>query len=339
MVVARCLGIHLAGGAWVPFDLGYPPDRLRYMLEDSGVALVLTSAASARALPAASAPSLAIEEAMTSSATSSDHSRWPPRSERSASYVIYTSGSTGKPKGVVVDDRGMLNHLDAKIDVFGITEADVVAQTASHCFDISVWQSLVALVVGGRTHVVPDNRADPEDLLGELDRAGVTISKPSPSLLQVVVDGLSERHRLSSLRWVIPTGEALPLGLAAAWGALRPGIPLVNAYGPTECSDDVTHYVVPAVPLGPRMPIGRPIRRDVSVRRRRRGSSRPNRGIGRAVRRRKLARGYHGRAELTGDRFVPAPYGEPGSRMYRTGDVVRWNASGELEYLGRLGTG
>ena len=123
-----------------------------------------------------------------------------------------------------------------------LTERDVIAQTASACFDISVWQFLAALVVGGRVLIVDRQEAhDPLALPRRLERGGVTVWETVPSLLEAIVDDSSENgKKLSSMRWVIVTGEACPVGLCRRWLSLYPDIPLLNAYGPAECSDDVT---------------------------------------------------------------------------------------------------
>src|SRR5262249_800602 len=153
-------------------------------------------------------------------------------------YVIYTSGSTGTPKGAMVTHRGMLNHLEAKVHDLRLEPGDVVAQTASQCFDISVWQLLVALLVGGRVRIFSDAAApDPARLFREAADGGVTILEVVPSFLHAALDCLDDRNAAFGwppLRWLLVTGEALPAELVRAWFAQRPSVPLVNAYGPTE---------------------------------------------------------------------------------------------------------
>ncbi|WP_030223538.1 AMP-binding protein, partial [Streptomyces bikiniensis] len=180
-------------------------------------------------------------------------------------YVIFTSGSTGRPKGAMVHRAGMVNHLLAKIDDLELTAGDVVVHNAPVTFDISVWQMLSPLITGGRLVVVDrDTAADPQELFGRIATDGVTVLELVPSLLRAAVDAWeagTPRPSLDGLRALMVTGETLPADLAVAWGALEPGIPLFNAYGPTECSDDVTHAVIRAGDaIGARAPIGHPVR-------------------------------------------------------------------------------
>src|SRR5581483_8696708 len=148
-----------------------------------------------------------------------------------------------------------------KIPLLGLTAADVIAQTASPCFDISVWQCLTALLCGGRVQIVPDEIVrEPQRLLEEVERQGITVLEIVPSLLAGILAGPAV-PRPVRLRWVLPTGEALTPEVCRQWFARYPEIPLMNAYGPAECSDDVALCPIldpPAAEVG-RMPIGRPI--------------------------------------------------------------------------------
>jgi non-ribosomal peptide synthetase component F len=181
-------------------------------------------------------------------------------------YVIYTSGSTGIPKGAMVTHRGMLNHLLAKVHLLDLGPGDAVAQNASQTFDISVWQFIAALLVGARLQIYRDDVAhDPVRLLKEVAEHGVSIFETVPSLLQLMLSEAAGEGDggpdLGRLRWLIPTGEALPPELCRRWFDAYPRVPLVNAYGPTECSDDVTHRPIrEALPESTvHTPIGRPI--------------------------------------------------------------------------------
>ncbi|HET8846329.1 MAG TPA: amino acid adenylation domain-containing protein, partial [Ktedonobacteraceae bacterium] len=266
-------------------------------------------------------------------------------SGRQLAYVIYTSGSTGQPKGVMVEQQGMLNHLYAKIRDLELQANDLVAQTASQCFDISVWQMLAPLLVGCQVCIYSDEIAhDPALLLAALEHDGISILEVVPLFLRALLEQkeLQKRDRplLSRLRWVIPTGEALPAQLCRDWFHLYPDIPLLNAYGPTECSDDVSHYKIAATSqeVQGNMPLGRPV-----------GNLRlyvldqymqpvPVGLIGEIyVGGMGVGRGYRGEVERTAEAFVPDPFdAEPGARLYKTGDRGRYQRDGNIEWIGRI---
>jgi len=261
-------------------------------------------------------------------------------------YVIFTSGSTGVPKGAMVAHQGMLNHLFAKIGDLGLTSVDVVAQTASQCFDISIWQLLAVFLVGGRVEIFPNEIAQsPSLLLDEARRSGVTILETVPSLLRALVEEVApgaeaDPASVGSLRWMIPTGEALPLDLCNRWLRLFPHVPLLNAYGPTECSDDVAHCVLrrPLSAAAVSVPIGRPVANlrlyVVSRTFHPQPLGVPGELCAGGV---AVGRGYLNDPLRTAAVFVPDPFSEePGARLYRTGDLARWLPAGELEFLGRI---
>src|SRR5436305_325977 len=182
----------------------------------------------------------------------------------SLAYVIYTSGSTGRPKGAMVTQRGMVNHLFAKLETLQLKPMERIAQTASASFDISVWQFLVALLVGGQVCVIADEIAhNPGLLFARVREQDLTVLELVPSLLQAALDEVMEQGESVPvpLRWMLVTGENCPRHLVDQWRQCYAPVPLVNAYGPTECSDDVTHAVLyPREPLaGASMPIGSPI--------------------------------------------------------------------------------
>jgi amino acid adenylation domain-containing protein len=347
--LSAMLGVLKSGGAWLPLDPQHPPQRLAQILSQSTPPLVLVSdelapllASALELLPESSRPRvLALSSSL--SAPASEHDLAPRASPSDLAYVIFTSGSTGTPKGAMVEQRGMLNHLHAKVRDLGLSVSDTVAQTASQCFDISVWQSLVALLVGGHTRVLSDETAHaPLSLLRALEHHAITIAETVPSLLGALVDEAGTlgpaRPSLSHLRWMMPTGEALPAEVCRRWLATWPAVPLINAYGPTECSDDVTHAPLRQAPASGRVPIGRPIintRLYVLD-----GRAQPvpigipgelyvgGSGVG---------RGYLNDPRRTSESFRPDPFTpHADARLYRTGDKVRWLPDGNLEFLGRI---
>ena len=339
------LAVFKAGGVYLPLDPLHPPERLRQVVEQSGAALVLAAREHAGALSGAvegaGARVLSIAELsarIEPAPSGAARSRVEPRH---AAYCIYTSGSTGVPKGAVIEHRGMLNHLFAKVKDLRLTAGDTVAQTASQSFDISVWQFLAALLVGGRTHVVEGDAAkDPRQLSKEVESEAVTILEVVPSLLGVMLSEAASAPRVDALRWLLVTGEALPPELCRGWLDLYPGVPLVNAYGPTECSDDVTHHVIARAPgAGVALtPIGRPVANtqiyllDETLR------PVPAGVLGEIyVGGTGVGRGYLHDPLRTAEVFLPDPFAaEPGARMYRTGDLGRHLSGGEIEFAGRV---
>ena len=176
-------------------------------------------------------------------------------------YIYFTSGSTGEPKGAMCEHAGMLNHLYAKIDDLQIDEGQVVAQTAPQCFDISLWQLVSALLVGGRTLLIEQEVIlDVERFVDKIIEGRVAVLQVVPSYLEVVLSYLEQHPReLSDLRCVSATGEALKKELTQRWFAAEPDIKLVNAYGLTETSDDTNHEVMDRVPTRERVPLGPPV--------------------------------------------------------------------------------
>jgi amino acid adenylation domain-containing protein/non-ribosomal peptide synthase protein (TIGR01720 family) len=342
------LGSLEAGGAFLPLDPDLPKHRLRQMLDGCGVRLLLTDAGSAAladelAQGAGGMRTVVFADDERGETAPDAPSKLEP-GERNLAYVIFTSGSAGAPKGVMIEHRGLLNHLRAKVTVLRMTEGDRVAQTAPSSFDVSIWQWFAPLLVGGCVVVMADDEIrDPGRLLDLLDCSGVTLCEVVPTMLRAVVDEIEARGssgpRLPALRTVVVTGEALPPVLARRWLASHPEIPLVNAYGPTECSDDVTHYEIRMPPPLDqlRVPIGGPIehvRLYVDE-----GAIVPVRPgvtgelcVGGAA----VARGYVNDALRTAAVFAPDPFApDPTARLYRTGDLVTVLEDGSLDLLGR----
>ncbi len=343
-LLTAMLGIFKAGAAYLPLDPGHPDPRRQQVLSLSGASIVLATrpfmeAARRAAAGLPSVEVLCIEEVVAEGGQS------PPVAvdPRQLAYVIYTSGSTGVPKGAMVEHVGMLNHLYAKVQDLGLTAGDVLAETASQCFDISIWQFLAALLAGGRVHVVEDEAAhEPRALAAETGRGGVTVLEVVPSMLRMLLDDAREGGGagLEGLRWMVATGEELPPDLARRWLARFPGVPLVNAYGPTECSDDVTHHFMAEPPPAgaPRVPVGRAVANLRNYVLDERLDPVPTgtagelfvAGVG-------VGRGYLNDPRRTALAFLPDPFAEtPGGRLYRTGDRIRRLPDGTLDFLGRV---
>ncbi|HEY0364855.1 MAG TPA: amino acid adenylation domain-containing protein, partial [Pyrinomonadaceae bacterium] len=345
-LLASVLAVFKAGGAYLPLDPLHPPQRLRQVITRSGAGLIVSTRefipkleeALAEVAPDERPRLLTVEELLEQEA--SPENLPLATGPANLAYVIYTSGSTGAPKGVMVQQQGMINHLFAKIRDLNLTAGDVIAQTASQCFDISVWQFLAALLVGGRVNMFDEETTpDPAQLLAQVEHERITILEVVPSLLRALLDEVP-RHDLSALRYLMTTGEALPPDLAREWLQLKPEIPLVNAYGPTECSDDVTHHFITdrAGAEVTRIPIGRPISNTKLYVLDRKLRLVPTGVAGELyVGGHGVGRGYWRDAEQTAQSFIPDPFaGREGTRLYKTGDLAQTQADGTLEFLGRV---
>ncbi|MBS0151277.1 MAG: amino acid adenylation domain-containing protein [Nitrospira sp.] len=349
--LAMLLGIFKAGGIYLPLDAEHPDHRLVHMLGESRARVLLTTETYRQrvkplleGLVESAMPILLTMEEVQSS-VKYDGNPDRPWHAAEAAYVIYTSGSTGAPKGAIVEHREMLNHLWGKLRTLDLTAADVIAQTASQSFDISVWQFLAPLLCGGQVCIVPDEIAhDPARLLYHVEAAGITVLETVPALLQGMLDMTDDADKLGPdlkrLRMILPTGEALPAQLCRRWIGRYPSIPLVNAYGPAECADDVALYQINQSPEGQVafMPIGRPVPNiELYVL----SPSLKSLPVGVAgelcVAGAGVGRGYLFNSAKTAEVFVPHPFAkEPGARLYRTGDMAQYLSDGVIQFLGRM---
>ena len=342
-LLGMIVGSLKAGAGYVPLDPAHPPQRLVRILEVSAAPVLVCSAACrAQAeqlldeLSCAGRPRLLVwdevqegdgEVAAPGIAVTGQH----------LAYVIYTSGSTGVPKGVAVHQAGMLNNQLSKVPYLALDEHDVIAQTASQGFDISVWQFLAAALCGARIEIVPDAIAhDPAALLRHVRDTGITVLESVPSLIQgLLAEAPAELERL---RWLLPTGEAMPPALARQWLQRYPSVALVNAYGPAECADDVALFRVDAASsAGSYLPIGSATDNNRlyvlddelhSVALLAQGELFiAGSGVG---------RGYLRDPARTAASFLPDPFGTAGERLYRSGDLAQRRLDGVLEYVGRV---
>ncbi|WP_086562749.1 non-ribosomal peptide synthetase [Streptomyces africanus] len=337
---AAVLGVLKAGAGYLPVDPRHPAGRIAAMLTRAGCSYVLTEPDSTGQLDRALASlpgtrRLLVPDVTDRAADGTDLGLDIP-ADRLA-YVFFTSGSTGEPKGAMCEHAGLLNHLYAKIDDLGIGEGTVVAQTASQCFDISLWQLLAGLLTGGRTLLVEqDAILDADRFLDTITEGRVNVLQLVPSYLDVILSALERRPRdLPDLRCVSVTGEALRGELVQRWFATGPAVRLVNAYGLTETSDDTNHEVMDRAPGTDRIPLGRPIANvyqyvvDDNLLPVPLGA--PGAIVFSGV---CVGRGYVNDAERTRLAYLPDPH-RPGQRLYRGGDFGRWRPDGKLEFLGR----
>ncbi|QJI28299.1 non-ribosomal peptide synthetase [Pseudomonas sp. ADAK18] len=339
-LLGMIIGSFKAGAGYLPLDPGLPTQRLSRIIDLSRTPLlVCTEACREQALAlleefaCVGRPKLLVWDEVAGSEENPGIYSAPDN----LAYVIYTSGSTGLPKGVMVEQRGMLNNQLSKVPYLQLSETDVIAQTASQSFDISVWQFLAAPLFGARVDIVPNSIAhDPQGLLDHVQAQGITVLESVPSLIQGML--AQERISLDGLRWMLPTGEAMPPELAHQWLLRYPQIGLVNAYGPAECSDDVAFFRVDlASTRGTYLPIGTPTDNNRLYLLDGTLELVPQGAVGElCVAGTGVGRGYVSDPLRTAQVFVPNPFGGAGERLYRTGDLARRRSDGVLEYVGRI---
>jgi amino acid adenylation domain-containing protein len=336
-MLAGVLGILKAGAVFVPLDPAYPAERLRWLLADSRIELLVTQASLLGALPRHDAESLCLDADWPILAAEEGGDVEGAPHPEGAAYVIYTSGSTGRPKGVVVPHRGLANLAAAARAGLGVGEGDRVLSLASFAFDIWLFEALAPLLAGATVRLVDAGRAaDAERLLPELD--GVTVLHAVPSLMREVVAAAGAHGGgLASLRRVFTGGDRVPPALLGALREAAPGAEVRVLYGPTETTILATSFAVPADGRVAGHPLGAPLPGVRAYVLRAGGAPAAVGEPGElCVGGEGVARGYLGRPAQTAERFVPDPFsGVPGARLYRTGDRARWRADEALEFLGR----
>ncbi|WP_338552863.1 non-ribosomal peptide synthase/polyketide synthase [Paenibacillus sp. KS-LC4] len=335
-MVIGILAILKAGGAYVPIDPEYPEERIRYMLDDSGVGVLLLQA-HLRDKATFAGVCLLLDDEQTYAADST--SLASVNEPNDLAYVIYTSGTTGKPKGTLIEHKNVVRLLFNSKNQFDFGASDTWTLFHSFCFDFSVWEMYGALLYGGKLVIVPPMTAkQPGQFLQLLKERGVTILNQTPTYFyQLLREALAESGQTLSLRKVIFGGEALAPQQLKAWRKRYPNTQLINMYGITETTVHVTYKEITEVEIAEgRSNIGRPIptlkvyvldgkRRCVPA-----GVAGEMYVAGEG-----LARGYLNRPELTAEKFVDDPFA-PGERMYRSGDLARWLPDGNIEYMGRI---
>ncbi len=369
------LAIYKAGGAYVPIDSTYPPNRIKYMLSNSEVRLLLTDCSLFNVLPdlgessshlssiicldsivnentlIATKTGLKIYNKLDFEQLSNDNLEVINDASDPA-YMLYTSGSTGLPKGAIVRHDGAVNHIYAQFDELELTEEFCFLQSAPSSTDISVWQFLAPLLIGGRTVIVDiETVAIPDKLFKVLKSEEITVVELVPALFGGLLEHTSElpnnKKELPNLKWMMVVGEPVSVNWVNRWLDIYPEIKIVNAYGPTEAADDITQFIVDkplpenqrTIPIGKPLanlnlyildeqmkllPIGAPGEICVS-------------GIG-------VGAGYWKNEEKTKLSFVPNPFPDARKKLpenradliYKTGDLGRWLPDGNIEFLGRI---
>jgi amino acid adenylation domain-containing protein len=339
-MIIGVLGIMKSGAAYLPLSPDDPPDRIRYVLADAGVGIVLVHGPTA---PKAPSGVLVINLERPDVYNGHSHNPEPVNKPGDLAYVIYTSGSTGRPKGVMIEHRSVVNRLHWMQSAYPIDHRDVILQKTSYCFDVSVWELFWWAIEGATLCLLtPRGEKIPQAIVEMVRRHRVSVMHFVPSMLNVFLEYLDGKpakvsEALVSLRHVFASGEALSPSHVRKFNAIvgsGTGARLTNLYGPTEATVDVTYFDCPTEGEMDRIPIGKPIQ-NIRAYIIKDGCQVPVgqagelciAGVG-------LARGYLNNPQLTNERFVESPAGA-GERIYRTGDIARWLPDGNIEYLGR----
>jgi amino acid adenylation domain-containing protein len=338
--MAAVLAIFKAGYVYLPLEPHFPADRIAAALSRAGCGLVLTERGSTATLDRALGSLPGVQTLFVDAAYQEDHADGNlgvAVAPDQLAYILFTSGSTGEPKGVMCEHAGMLNHIYAKIADLEVGEGEVIPQTGPQCFDISVWQLVAALLVGGQTLLVEQEAIlDVQRFVDTIVDGRAGVLQVVPSYLDVVLTYLEQHPReLPDLHCVSPTGDFLKKELTQRWFEAQPKIKLVNTYGLTETSDDAVHEIMDQAPDQDRVPLGRPITNvhiyvvDEQL------SPVPLGAPGLIVFSGVcVGRGYVNDPERTRLVFMADPHRE-GQRLCRGGDYGRWQPDGKLEFLGR----
>ncbi|WP_052350263.1 non-ribosomal peptide synthetase [Paenibacillus gorillae] len=339
-MIIGIMGILKSGGAYLPIDPDYPNQRIDYMIQDSGITILLTTKVFE------SKTNSECEFIYLDNINSFMHeAKNLPISYDTSSlaYIIYTSGSTGKPKGVKIEQRSLINRLNWMQRCYPIYDSDVIMHKTPYVFDVSVWEILWWAVTGGTVVILnPGEEKDLQSITKAVEQYQVTTLHFVPSMLHIFldfVDNFVDLNSLSSIKQVFVSGEVLGVEDVNTFNRLLFGTNrtvLVNLYGPTEATIDVSYFHCSTDELIEKVPIGKPIDntklyvldshlqlQPVGVQ----GELYIS-GAG-------LARGYTGKDKMTSERFIDNPY-EVGKTFYKTGDLVKWNIDGNMEYIGRI---
>jgi iturin family lipopeptide synthetase A len=335
--VIAILGIFKAGGAFLPIDPDYPLERVKYIVNDSDLCFILVNGSVSSDNVGTKTKIIDID--CIEGYCEDDFDLVNVNNMKDLAYVIYTSGSTGSPKGAMIEHSGMLNHIQAKITDLKMDSDSILAQNASQCFDISVWQTLTPLILGGKIVIIEEKVIlNPSMFINKLVEENITILEVVPSYLNAIINNYNfNQNRFDKLKYLVVTGETLKSTLVSKWYKRFPDIPILNAYGPTEASDDITHYFVQRDFDMERIPIGKPIQNlQIYI-------VNDNRelcnigekgeiwvsGIG-------VGRGYINNLDKTKEVFIN-DYFSPREniRLYKTGDIGAWLPDGNIDFFGR----
>ncbi|EJX19180.1 hypothetical protein SOJ_01190 [Staphylococcus sp. OJ82] len=333
-------GILKAGGAYVPIDPKYPIDRINYILEDSQPKVLLTDRELDEAI---NYGNKVIDLTETTRLEAFPTSNLKQISDESnLMYVIYTSGTTGKPKGVMAHSGGVMNRLNWVINKYNVDGEDTILFKTPYTFDVSVWEIFGWAMLGSQIVLLPSGEeGNPEKITELLEGYSVAMVHFVPSMLNMFVNFIKSTNNaqaISKLKYVLASGEALKPEQVNDFNHFignKNNTALLNLYGPTETTVDVTSFDCENHKTYDSIPIGKPIsniqayilNEDNNIM----GIGVPGElciaGVG-------VTAGYLNRPELTQEKFIDNPFGK--GKLYRTGDLAKWNGDGNISYIGRI---
>lgn len=333
--ICTILGVIASGAAFLPVDIKLPADRIKFMLKVSGAKCVITKGDAGN--QSIFDRQFNVEDILDDTLEAS-RLKAPQVTEQDLAYVIFTSGSTGKPKGVMIEYGGLQNHLEAKRHILNLDETSIVAHNASISFDISVWQVLSPICAGGTVRVFSNMEVmHVKRFIKAVKEDEITVLEVVPAYLNMIIKAVKQSETsLPDLMYVLCTGETLTNDLAGRWFEQFP-IPLINAYGPTEASDDVTHFILHPEDNYENIPIGKPVANaELYIA----DPSGAQCGMGECgelwIGGICVGRGYVRDTGETDKFFVTDE--KTGKRFYKTGDLAALYEDGNYRFFGRVDT-
>ena len=333
------------GGTYAPVDTSASIDYINEIITDTEPCCILYQAENAEFLNAHALVhqvTISVDQLFAESCKLDERTPEFSYFDNSIAYMMFTSGTSGKPKGVLIETRGMYNHLQAKISEFGVNEKSILAQNANASFDISIWQQFAGLLKGAAVRVyTKENVYAVNQFIHDIDKHGVTILELVPTYFADMMAILvSENHidLFRSLRYNILNAEVLQASLVKKWLKLFPGCAIVNTYGATEVSDDISHYVMTTLPQSQTVPVMRKsipgsylmlLDEDLNLCKLEQPGEIYIGGIC-------VAAGYLNSPELTDDRYFEFDLAGERYRFFKTNDFGKFNDNGELEFIGRI---
>ncbi len=335
-MIVGLLGIIKAGGAYVPIDPNYPHERIVYMLEDADCKIVLTQ--KYIELPEVNSEIICLDSDWNRIENQPAKNVKSEVKNNNLVYVIYTSGSTGKPKGVMNQHKGVVNRLLWTQDNFRLHESDVILQKTTYSFDVSVWELFWPIIIGCKlVFAKPEGHKDNIYLIEKIVKEKITTIHFVPSMLHTIIDTEGIENCMS-LKRVLCSGEALPYKLTEQFYKKMDNCSLHNLYGPTEAAVDVSYFPCLDYEKYLTIPIGKPVSNTKLYILDKNSKIIPIGVSGELhIGGEQVARGYLKKPELTAEKFINNPFSDdPDSKLYKTGDLVRYLPDGNIEFLGRI---